>query len=326
MDLTGWMEALPSDVSAAPFPLPSPDWIELRRDAESQSACARTLVLRLVEDTAACEDALAIYAARPAAPEALGAVKRVASFGEVLVPEETAVAVFTVDQMALPDVLNAEAAKAWTEAVLSDHDAPELALRLPALDVHNQPLWTEDFPPLFSQKYEGEDLLESLALLWLPAPGASDFRLRYRRLVSETLESNLLAPLRHWANERNRPFYLQMPVGKSLIAQARSPFGPAARWFEHTDWPVVSFDGSAELPLRQAVSIARQQGLNGVGAECIDGRRGGEAPLVDFRRRAEYALALGADTVLFRPSQETVLGDAKRADGANNPRARQAWD
>ncbi|MFW6286799.1 MAG: hypothetical protein ACOC29_02550 [Candidatus Sumerlaeota bacterium] len=326
MDLTRWMEALPSDVSAAPFPLPAPQWVDLRIDGESESACASTLVLRSVDDPAACDDALAIYAARPAGPEALGGVKRVDTFDEVLAPEEIPLAVFCLQHKILPDMMDAESVAHWMNHALAEHDAPQLALRVPQIKAHNQPLWTAALPKRFAEKYEGEALLDSLALLWLPAPGASDFRLRYRQLVSQALEANLLGPLRRWADEHNKPFYLQMPMEKSLIAQTRSPYGPAERWFEHCDWPVLHFDGSAELPLRQVVSTARHMDLKGVGAECIDGRLGGQAPLIDFRRMAEYALALGANVVLPRSTGKTVLGDAKRADGPNNPFACQSWN
>ncbi len=319
MDLTRWMETLPKDVSSVPFPLSIPSWTTATVELDAPN-CARTLSLRRVESAADCNGALAIYAARPSGPDALAGVKRVASFDEIMTPEEVGVAVFVKTHPGHLDVLDADASKRWVESALDD-DADEIAVRLPGLDTHAQPLWND----AFAKASGDEDLLDSLALLWLPAPGAAEFRMRYRKIVADTIESAFLKPLRERADAQHKKLIIEVPSEADLVAQARSPYGLASRWFEHSDRPVVKFDGTAELPMRQAVSMARHMNRPGAAAECLDGRYGQAAPLAAFRRVAEHALACGASSIIPRPSADNVLADAKRTDGANNPLAPQQW-
>lgn len=186
--------------------------------------------------------------------------------------------------------------------------------------------WSDDLPERFEKRW-ARALDPLLPLLWLDGADAPAFRRQFRMVLSEAFEEILLDPLRGWCEARGMRLGLVEPR-QSLLSQVAQGMGSAGFLMESAGIPVAvcceSAGAALPLPVRQAVSIARQNGGDGAWYRGFFTSWRGAGPR-QAACEARRALAAGVGVLSVEGAAAGISGDRKRRNGANLLHEAQPW-
>lgn len=176
--------------------------------------------------------------------------------------------------------------------------------------------WKTPYTPMiaqyFSEQYN-EDILDSLALLFVEKEGYRDFRYRYWNGMQRLMLANYGKQLYDWCNANGVKLTGHYVEEVSLGYQMTSCAGVMPFYeYEHIpgiDW--LGRDTDNELPPRQVSSVARQLGKKHVLTETF-GCCGWDVTPTELRRIAGFQYANGTNLICHHLVPYSEHGQRKR--------------
>lgn len=158
-------------------------------------------------------------------------------------------------------------------------DEPELGLGWGKIPSHGNIPWTRNMPRLWKERF-GEDLLEKLPLMFFPAEGYREFRIRYREFATDLFCGGFFDPYLQWCQQHGKTFTAHVKGEEHPMFQVIMS-GSCSRVFQHISLPGI--DALERYPHnhfypRQLVSVAQQFGSGESMVECFGGSGWGARP------------------------------------------------
>lgn len=204
----------------------------------------------------------------------------------------------------------AHAGKALAGVVTLDASLPQGSM--PGFgDIGGMP-WTPNFPQFF-KKHAGYDLIESLPFLFFRGPRFEKIRYDFWRLISDRFLEGYTATVAR-ACARARLKLAGFPITSSTIVQQVCTAGHVMPHFWHFDVPACDHTQrniDSPLPIKQAVSVARQAGKSRVAGQLF-GFAGQDLSFTEQKWIADYHLVLGVNQLMPRLGLLSFAGDRKR--------------
>jgi len=174
------------------------------------------------------------------------------------------------------------------------------------------PFTDEILPEFFARN--GFELLDRLPeLFWeLPERAPSVCRYCFHDLVADLFATNYSGVLGKWCNENNLPLTGHMMEEASLQSQT-SALGEAMRSYIHFGLPGIDVlnDNLEFTTAKQAQSVSRQQGSNGIMSELY-GVTNWDFDFAGHKGQGDWQAALGVTLRVHHLTWVSMKGEAKR--------------
>lgn len=174
------------------------------------------------------------------------------------------------------------------------------------------PSWSLCMEDAYRSNY-GEDILDSLWLLFVNGAGYQTFRYRYWYCVNALVKENFAGQIQAWCQENHLIFTGHFSSEDGLIYQTKSN-GGVMPLYTRMGMPGIDHLGNryaSSVLLKQVSSAAHQQGLPDVLSESF-GCAGWEVSFKDLLGIVGWQSVMGVNTFCTHLSAYSILGRRKR--------------
>ena len=171
--------------------------------------------------------------------------------------------------------------------------------------------WTKKFCDIYKEEY-GEDIVEKLPEIFFEVKGYSKTRYNYYELVAKLFAENYFDKYGNWCDKNSLSMTGHVLGEGSLYSQTVS-VGDAMRDYLGFTMPGVDMlmNNYEFITLKQAASIARQKGAEGVLCE-LDGVTNWDFDFRGHKMHGDWQAALGVTLRVPHLSLVSMNGEAKR--------------
>lgn len=174
------------------------------------------------------------------------------------------------------------------------------------------PSWSLCMEEVYREHY-GEDILDSLWLLFINGEGYQAFRYRYWHCVNALVKENFVGQIQDWCQENHLIFTGHFSSEDGLIYQTKCN-GGVMPLYAGMGMPGIDHLGNryaSPVLMKQVSSVARQQGLPAVLSESF-GCAGWEVSFKELLGIVGWQSVMGVNTFCTHLSAYSILGRRKR--------------
>ena len=176
----------------------------------------------------------------------------------------------------------------------------------------DSPCWSYSIAERYSEKY-GDDILDSLWLMYVNAEGSEAFRYRFWCCVNELVNQNFVCQINDWCKKNHLLFTGHFSREDGLCEQSMAN-GGVMPFYENMGMPGIDHLGNrlaTAVLMKQVTSVAHRRNIPYVLSESF-GCAGWDVSFKELLGIAGWQAVFGVNTLCTHLSAYTITGRRKR--------------